>query len=242
MTTPPRALERRKRPANGLRGTSRQTDIAARKARRKFLRVFPGGFRDEDYLALERDYKWAAHMRWQDILSEPIFRRLLEQRKFSEIASFVTAIEARTNLLFSFEKMALRDAVRSPAGSQAFATALFELLHGDEPLDTRFSSWVAAVAALPRRQTRVLTWPVVTVFGFIAQPKTHFFFKPTVTREAMRRYGAELSYASRPSWPIYRDLLTFVRRIRADTSDMRPRDMIDMQSFLWVQGSDEYPD
>src|SRR5215207_4317925 len=88
QTTPPRTLERRKRSAKSLRGRSRQTDIAARKARGKFLRVFPEGFRDEDYLALERDYKWAAHMRWQDALSEPIFRRLLEQRKFSEIASY----------------------------------------------------------------------------------------------------------------------------------------------------------
>jgi hypothetical protein len=88
----------------------------------------------------------------------------------------------------------------------------------------------------------VLTWPLVTVFGFIAQPKTHFFFKPMVTREAARRYDVELPYGSRPSWPLYNDLLSFVRNVRADIADMRPRDMIDMQSFLWVQGSDEYPD
>jgi hypothetical protein len=37
-------------------------------------------------------------------------------------------------------------------------------------------------------------------------------------------------------------LLDFVARVRADVSDLRPRDMIDLQSFLWVQGSDEYPD
>jgi len=24
--------------------------------------------------------------------------------------------------------------------------------------------------------------------------------------------------------------------------DLKPRDMIDLQSFIWVQGSDEYPD
>jgi hypothetical protein len=87
-----------------------------------------------------------------------------------------------------------------------------------------------------------LTWPAVTVFGFIAQPKTHFFFKPVVTREAARRLGVDLPYASRPSWPLYRGLLAFVRKARADISDMQPRDMIDMQSYLWVQGSDEYPD
>lgn len=52
----------------------------------------------------------------------------------------------------------------------------------------------------------------------------------------------ELPYASRPSWQLYKDLLAFVKTVRFDIDDLRPRDMIDMQSFLWVQGSDEYPD
>jgi hypothetical protein len=231
---------RRKRPAKP-RTASPQLP-ASRKARRKFLRAFPGGFRDETYLDWERDYKWKAHQRWQDALNEVTFARLLAQRQFSQIASLATGIEARTNLLFSFEKMALRDAVRSPDGAAAFAKALFDFLHGTEPIEVRFLDWINAVAALPRRQTRVLTWPAITVFGFIAQPKIHLFFKPMVTREAARRMGVDLPYASRPSWPIYRELLTFVRKVRADIHDMRPRDMIDMQSFLWVQGSDEYPD
>jgi hypothetical protein len=219
-----------------------QPSPAAQKARRKFLRVFPGGFADETYLAWERDYKWNAHLRWQEALGESSIRRLVYGRRFAEIARLATSIESRTNLLFSFEKMALRDAVRSPAGAKAFANALFDLLYGSDPLDVRFDRWIAAVEGLPRRQTRVLTWPLVTVFGFIAQPRTHFFFKPTVTREAARRLGVELPYASRPSWRHYRNLLTLVRKVRNDISDMRPRDMIDMHSFLWVQGSDEYPD
>jgi hypothetical protein len=67
-----------------------------------------------------------------------------------------------------------------------------------------------------------------------------FFLEPTVTREAARRYGLELSYASRPSWLLYRGLLSFVRKVRTYIADLGPRDMIDMQSFLWVQGSEEY--
>jgi hypothetical protein len=235
---PAAKTERRRRPRRSAAPASRH----ALKARRKFLRAFPGGFRDETYLDWERGYKWSAHRRWRDVLSEPTFRRMIDQRQFQHIASLAIGIESRTNLLFSFEKMALRDAVRSPAGAQAFATALFDFLHGEAPLEVRFSSWVAAISHLPRRQTRVLTWPLVTVFGFIAQPATHFFFKPTVTREAARRYGVDLPYASRPSWPVYRDLLALVRKVRSDISDLKPRDMIDLQSFLWVQGSDEYPD
>lgn len=212
------------------------------RAKRKFLRTFPGGFRDETYLAWERDYKWNAHLRWQESLSETSFRRLLSGRQFAEIARLASAIESRTNLLFSFEKMALRDAIRSPAGAQAFSSALFDFLYGPESLDIRFASWVAALDRLPRRQTRVLTWPLATVFGFMAQPKLHFFFKPTVTREAARRCGHQLDYESRPGWPIYKSLLAMVAEVRRDIAPMRPRDMIDMQSFLWVQGSDEYPD
>ncbi len=237
---PAAKTERRKRPRRAAAPAS--PSRPALRARRKFLRAFPGGFQDETYLDWERAYKWNAHRRWREVLSEATFRRMLQERRFQQIASLAIGIESRTNLLFSFEKMALRDAVRSPAGAQAFATALFDLLHGDSALELRFSSWVAAVSRLPRRQTRVLTWPLVTVFGFIAQPATHFFFKPTVTREAARRYGVDLPYASRPSWPLYRDLLAFVREVRSDISDLKPRDMIDLQSFLWVQGSEEYPD
>jgi hypothetical protein len=237
----PRFVGRRKRGVSG-RAADNVTSAKAIRARQKFLRVFPGGFQDETYLDWERGYKWDAHKRWEATLNEPIFHDLIKRQEFEAIAATAIRIESRTNLLFSFEKMALRDAVRSPAGAKAFSLALFDFLHGRDTMEARFTAWVDAIARLPRRKTRVLTWPLVTVFGFIAQPRTHFFLKPTVTREAARRYGEELAYASRPSWPLYNELLNFVGGVRTDIRDMRPRDMIDMQSFLWVQGSDEYPD
>ena len=93
---------------------------------------------------------------------------------------------------------------------------------------------------LPRRQTRVLTWPIVTVIGFIAQPDRHIFLKPNVTRAAATAYGFDFEYASRPNWGTYQSLLAFAGKIRRDQRDLRPRDMIDLQGFIWVQGSDEY--
>ncbi len=240
----PRATPSQTSSRRARRGASRPPAVnrALERAKRKFLRAFPGGFRDETYIDWERAYKWNAHLRWQEQLSEPAFRRLLEKRQFEEIARLASAVESRTNLLFSFEKMALRDAVRSFAGAQAFATALYDLLHGRDEIEIRFASWIAALDRLPRRQTRVLTWPLATVFGFLAQPKQHFFFKPTVTREALRRCDMAFTYESRPSWPVYRELLAAVKAVRNGIVPMRPRDMIDMQSFLWVQGSEEYPD
>ena len=143
-------------------------------------------------------------------------------------------------MIFSFEKMALRDAVKSAKGARAFANGLYDFLHGRGSDQARFVAWCETVAALPRKQTRVLTWPLVTVFGFIAQPDKHIFLKPNVTKIAARKYGFDFQYESKPNWETYSRLLEFAETIRRDLAGMRPRDMIDLQSFMWVQGSDEY--
>jgi hypothetical protein len=221
-----------------------KTDLpaGALKCRRKFLRFFPGGFRDETYISWEREYKVATHDRWQQMLSRSEFHHLLQQRAFAEIAARAVRVEqsSRYSMIFSFEKMALRDAVKPFGGARAFAEGLYEFLHGKQSLERRFERWVKVVSELPRKQTRVLTWPLVTVFGFIAQPDVHMFLKPTVTRIAAREYGFDFRYHSRPSWETYQNLLEFAAVVRRNQRDLRPRDMIDIQSFLWVQGSDEY--
>ncbi len=222
------------------RKTSVQSSPQAVRCRRKFLRFFPGGFQEETYIDWERGYKWKAHEQWNQLLDRSSFRALLERGEFAEIAARAVRIESRTNLLFSFEKMALRDAVKSAAGARVFATGLFEFLHGSDNLERKFERWTATVSSLPRKQTRVLTWPLVTVWGFIAQPETHIFLKPNVTRIAAREYGFDFQYKSQPSWETYASLLEFARQVRRDLRDLRPRDMIDIQSFMWVQGSDEY--
>jgi hypothetical protein len=212
----------------------------ASRCRRKFLRYFPGGFDDETYLDWERGYKWEAHKRWESLLGRGELRALLKAGAHVEIARRATSIESRTNLLFSFEKMALRDAVTSQVGASAFAEGVWDFLYGRGTDQARFERWVACVADLPRRQTRVLTWPVVTVVGFLAQPERHIFLKPNVTRVAAAAYAFPFEYVSRPNWATYQSLLSFAEKVRRDQPDLHPRDMIDLQGFIWVQGSDEY--
>jgi hypothetical protein len=229
--------------ASPRRAASRDGGAAgAARCRRKFLGFYPGGFRDPDYLELERGYKWDTHERWQRVLDRREFRSLLRRGEHAEIAARAVRVEqqSRHSMIFSFEKMALRDAVRLPHGAVAFAEGLYAYLHGGGSLERRFAQWVEVVGALPRKQTRVLTWPLITVFGFIAQPERHMFLKPLVTRAAARVYGFDFAYSSRPDYATYASLLEFAARVREDQRALKPRDMIDIQSFIWVQGSDEY--
>ncbi|HEX8143681.1 MAG TPA: hypothetical protein VF553_13865 [Pyrinomonadaceae bacterium] len=228
----------------GASGPARspRTSEEAMRCRHKFLRYFPGGFRDETYISWERGYKWEAHEQWDELLNEAAYRALLRAEDFAEVAARAVRLESRTNLLFSFEKMALRDAVKPAEGARSFAKGLYDLIYGAGEMERKFERWCEVIGALPRKQTRVLTWPVVTVFGFIAQPEAHIFLKPNVTRRAAREYGFNFHYRSRPGWETYADLLQFAETVRRDLRDLKPRDMIDIQSFIWVQGSDEYPE
>jgi hypothetical protein len=209
-------------------------------ARERFTAFYPDGFHDADYVALERQYKVDAHRRWHETLRRSELARRLAAGDHEGIARDATRIEARTNLLFSFEKIALREAVSSPGGAKAFAEGLFAWLYGRGRVPARFEHWREVVGELPRRQTRVLTWPVLTAFGFIARPKVHLMLKPTVTRRAAREYGFDFRYSPAPRWPTYESLLRFGATVRADLADWQPRDMIDVQSFIWVLGSEEY--
>lgn len=101
--------------------------------------------------------------------------------------------------------------MKSTAGAGLFAEGLFDYVYGRGPLEARFTRWIDVVESLPRRRTRVLTWPVSTVFGFIGDPGVHMFLKPTVTKIAARTYGVAFEYASRPNWGTYRSLTGFCR-------------------------------
>jgi hypothetical protein len=222
--------------------TESRTERARRKCLRKFLYYFPGGYQGKKYIAWERDYKWNAHLAWKERLNKQTFKNLLDTGEYAEVAKRAVTIESKTNLLFSFEKMALRDAVKSTASVKLFAEGLFGYLHGDGSLQKRFEQYRDLIAGLPVKQTRVLTWPVLTIFGFIADPSTHIYLKPTVTKRAAEKYKFDFNYSSKPSWETYQSLLDFGKEVERNTSRYSPHDMIDIQSFIWVLGSDEYPD
>lgn len=56
-----------------------------------------------------------------------------------------------------------------------------------------------------------------------------------------RGYGFPFHYRSHPDWETYSEALAFAETVRRDQGDLKPKDMLDLQGFIWVLGSDEYP-
>src|SRR5881275_614784 len=114
---------------------------ARARCRKKFLYYFKKGYSDPTYISWERQYKLDAHFAFQQDLNKREYERLLLARKYEDIALTAVRIESRTNLLFSFEKMALRDAVKPASGAKAFAKGLFDYVYGSDPLEERFNNF-----------------------------------------------------------------------------------------------------
>lgn len=217
--------------------------LGATRCRQKFALYYPEGFEDAAYLIAERAARERAHREWLRLLGPEDFRKLLARGAHRQIADTAQRIEAQAGLLFPFDKMALREALRPAAGARLFAHELFALLHGRGSAARRFGDWTTALAELPSPRRRVQTWPVATAFPFLARPDRHLLLKPRVTRRAARAYGFDLRYDTVPGWRTYESLLTFAAIIRRDL-DRHPgfqaRDMLDVQAFIWVQGAEEY--
>lgn len=215
-----------------------------RQAQRRFSEIFPRRFQDPTYIEWERTYKVEANGLWNALLGERELARLLRERAYREIGARAIAVYARPklNLLALYEWMALREALADPAGARRFAPALQDLVYGRGPFRARFERFADTLDALPQRGTGLCKWPVATLYPFVALPDEHLIVKPNLMKRAAATFGADLKYASRPSWDTYAAVMDLAGGLRSALAPWRPRDLIDIQGFIWVTHSDEYAD
>lgn len=219
-------------------------EAGLRAAKRRFKEIFPGGFRDPTYLAWERDYKWDAHRAWVGVLGRAEWKRLLAEGAHAEIARRIALFYQRSklNMLALYEWMALREALADRDGGARLATGLYELIHGVGPFGPRLDRFTSLLDALPQRQTRLAKWPVATLFPFVARPRQHLILKPRLMKRAAERFAVELRYASRPNAETYAAMMSFVGWLARELAPWKPRDLIDIQGFVWATSSEEYED
>lgn len=197
-----------------------------------FLRQFSDGFVDPKYQIDEREYKEKASAYFHANLSREILQPLLGQGEYSKVCDFAKKAVSRTNLVHKFEVIALGDGLkRSEHHQELFATALYDLLYGETGMPGRFSAFVEALSELD-----ACKWTTATYFLFLLDPTTHIFVKPEIFKTAAKSYGIDFGYTSRPEWNCYQRILEFVGFVAgqlAKRENLKPRDLIDVQSFIW---------
>ena len=198
--------------------------------KKNFLALFPNGFEDIAYLKSERDYKVATREILLELLNEQNFKELLENGDFDSLTHRFHRVVNSSNLIFPNEKMELKDSLKKLENAQLFAQGLFDLLYGVREYKDRFEAFATCL-----EEIGAVKWTIMTFFPFFAFPDEQMFLKPDITKHAAELTGAELNYKPALNWLTYSCLLDFAHYLKGELVGMglNPRDMIDVQSFLW---------
>jgi hypothetical protein len=193
-------------------------------ARNRFLSYFPSGFYSSEYEDAERDYKLAAKAHLDSAV--PV-ERAAQEDGFSEA---VLSVFQDTNLLSRFEKPRLSEALRGPS-ADAFVRGAASFALGDIK-----GGLLTMQRAL--KPHRVANWAAVTYLPFLWRPEEHMFLKPEVTQDFAARVGHRFAfdYSADLDVAVYSSLLDLTKETVVELTDLRPRDRIDVQSFIWVIG------
>jgi hypothetical protein len=196
-------------------------------AKARFLRQYPEGFECVQYLADERDYKLKA----KDKLDRaaPV-ENAATSTGFGE--AVLGAFRA-TSLLYPVEKAKVQDILRGPQGDDFIrAAARFALGEGKTGL--------AAMERILKPQD-ANKWTIVTYLPFLWRPDEHMFLKPEVTKDFAERVGHRFArdYEAPLRLPVYESLLDLAAKTAQEIAELKPRDRVDVQSFIWVVGSTE---
>jgi hypothetical protein len=199
----------------------------------RFSATYPDGFEDSNFIKLTREANLRGHKFCSQLLSQEELSRLIEDGAFDAICDRARHVESTTNLLTKSERKALHDALETPACQKLFSIALANLLYGSENDETRFKQFLRTLGILELNK-----WPFATLFSFIRHPQQSAFVKPSAIQNAAKALCWRINYKAEPNWKTYDAVLRLYSYIRTNLLEegMMPRDLIDVQSFVWLAG------
>jgi len=138
---------------------------------------------------------------------------------------------------------------QTASGRSWLARLVADLLYGDGDVESRIDRFVPALRdllaeAVPDSGFSAMSRSVTSFFLMLSDPGEHVIVKTQEFRRALKALGGE-ALANRPlTGQDYRQLRDFLFALRAALRDdgLAPRDLIDVQTFIFVGDPDYTPD
>lgn len=224
--------ESRHRLLDNLIETSQMVDdfVTIPMAIERFMEKYPNGFEDADFIKSAREANMRGQKLCAQLLSQDEISRLIADGSFDAVCDRARHVETSTSLLTKSERKALHEAIELPACQKLFSLALADLLYGTETEEARFKHFLRTLGILELNK-----WQFATLFSFIRHPQQSAFIKPSAIQNAAKALCWRINYKPEPNWKTYDAVARLYSYVRANLIEegMMPRDLIDVQAFIW---------
>lgn len=204
---------------------------------RIFLKLFPGGFEDPDYVKTVRTaekrrkrHREPAIDDARQTLGQARLEAMIEVGDHDGVMDAVRAVINGTSLCSTRDKSVLGelpDELRPD-----FAVAVRDLLHGESAFFDRFTRFMAV---LDHDRAGRVTWPLATVLPALVEPAQHVVVKPSVFRKQAEWMAPRLPYNKLPNAGLYERFRRMAEAVGEKLTEAghAPRDMFDVYDFIW---------
>lgn len=192
-----------------------------------FLKNYENGFDGIEYKNKEREYKDKAKNLANELLSKSTFENLLAENDFEEITKRALKLINSTNLIFPNEKMSLKDGLAVDEKKEEFSKLLFQLLYNTDE-ESSFNSFCIFLESINSDK-----WTIVSYFQFFIHSDNHIFIKPSITQSIAEIAAYNIEYTPKLNWNTYSKVQKFANYLKNNIESLNPKDMIDVQSFIW---------
>ena len=213
-------------PANGKSRPMRT--IAEAKAR--LLEIYPGGLHGQKMKDHERDYKDRLSALARQWYSPDGLQSALTEGRYADVVQLAYQLVkcSDNNLPATFEKMAFANAVKDHSRPKAFAEAFCAWVLPEQPSQEAFDAFAQELDHMGCAK-----WPLLTAYRFLPHPEVDVLIKPTNLANAAEVARFEINYRPELNWLTYSTVMTFYGYVKQQIADLQPRDMIDVQNFIW---------
>ncbi len=169
------------------------------------------------------------------LLDETDLRKLIAEGNYDEVVSRLGKVAQATNLLHLSTPAAgdLSILHTESLDKPSFCAAVLDLLYGEGPAHVRLDRFSAYCKerGLPNK------WTFPTYYLFLLFPEEELFVKPSIVTWFMNFVGANKEYAAKPASPFYVWFKQVAGQLFILLQRFGAKDMIDIQSFIWVCAS-----
>ncbi len=199
-------------------------------AKQDLQKRFPGGLHGERMQREERSYKddlSTLCRQWYEPLG---LQAALTEGRHNEVLDLAARLVKHkdNNFPSHFDSMPFTNGIKTTTRVREFAEAFVAWVAPEQPLQAAFEAFARELDHLGCAK-----WPILTAYRFLLHPQTDVLIKPTNLCSAAEMACFEINYQPHLNWLTYQRTMDFYRHVRTKIADLQPRDMIDVQNFIW---------